>query len=106
MRGNDAVVRALGEPRLERAIGVVYLPETERHSHYFRSLLPAQFDAVLHGALGNRRGARDLSRGRLGERHTWSLVAPPIAFQAAWPPFMYFASKPASRSAMAVRHPT
>jgi erythromycin esterase-like protein len=50
MRGNDAAVRALGEPRLERAIGVVYLPETERHSHYFRSLLPAQFDAVLHWA--------------------------------------------------------
>lgn len=43
-----ACATTLGEPRLERAIGVVYLPETERHSHYFRSLLPAQFDAVLH----------------------------------------------------------
>jgi erythromycin esterase-like protein len=35
-------------PLLERAIGVIYLPETERQSHYFRALLPRQFDAVLH----------------------------------------------------------
>jgi erythromycin esterase-like protein len=34
--------------RLERAIGVVYLPETERASHYFDASLPAQFDAVFH----------------------------------------------------------
>ncbi|MER3424101.1 MAG: hypothetical protein C4293_13625, partial [Nitrospiraceae bacterium] len=36
------------EPRLERAIGVIYLPETERLSHYFYARLPEQFDAVLH----------------------------------------------------------
>jgi erythromycin esterase-like protein len=35
-------------PRLERAIGVIYRPETERLSHYFRAQLPQQFDAVLH----------------------------------------------------------
>ena len=40
--------RALGEPRLERAIGVIYRPETERLSHYFYARLPQQFDAVLH----------------------------------------------------------
>jgi erythromycin esterase-like protein len=34
--------------RLERAIGVVYRPETERVSHYFHADLPAQFDAILH----------------------------------------------------------
>jgi erythromycin esterase-like protein len=39
---------ALAEPRLERAIGVIYKPETERWSHYFSSVLPRQFDAVLH----------------------------------------------------------
>jgi erythromycin esterase-like protein len=39
---------ALVEPRLERAIGVIYRPETERSSHYFHASLPAQFDAVLH----------------------------------------------------------
>jgi erythromycin esterase-like protein len=34
--------------RLERAIGVVYRPETERISHYFHARLAEQFDAVLH----------------------------------------------------------
>ncbi|HEX2225878.1 MAG TPA: erythromycin esterase family protein [Candidatus Binatia bacterium] len=34
--------------RLERAIGVVYRPESERASHYFYAALPAQFDAILH----------------------------------------------------------
>jgi erythromycin esterase-like protein len=38
----------LREPRLERAIGVIYRPETERRSHYFHARLPDQFDAVLH----------------------------------------------------------
>ena len=34
--------------RLERAIGVIYRPETELASHYFTARLPDQFDAVLH----------------------------------------------------------
>ena len=34
--------------RLERAIGVIYRPQTERISHYFRADLPNQFDAVFH----------------------------------------------------------
>lgn len=38
----------LHNPRLERAIGVIYRPDTERASHYFRATLPEQFDAVLH----------------------------------------------------------
>jgi erythromycin esterase-like protein len=38
----------LAAPRLERAIGVIYRPETERGSHYFRAHLPEQFDAILH----------------------------------------------------------
>src|SRR6266850_1037528 len=37
----------LHEPRLERAIGVIYRPETERVSHYFHARLPQQFDVVL-----------------------------------------------------------
>lgn len=36
------------EPRLERAIGVIYRPESERISHYFRARLHSQFDAVIH----------------------------------------------------------
>jgi erythromycin esterase-like protein len=39
---------ALREPRLERAIGVIYLPQSERASHYFHAQLPDQFDVVLH----------------------------------------------------------
>lgn len=39
---------ALAKPRLERAIGVIYRPETERQSHYFEACLPEQFDAVVH----------------------------------------------------------
>lgn len=38
----------LHERRLERAIGVVYRPGTERWSHYFHADLPQQFDAVVH----------------------------------------------------------
>lgn len=39
---------ALREPRLQRAIGVVYLPQSERISHYFHARLPEQFDAIVH----------------------------------------------------------
>lgn len=38
---------ALAEPRLERAIGVVYRPESEFLSHYFRAVLSEQFDAYV-----------------------------------------------------------
>jgi erythromycin esterase-like protein len=38
----------LSDPRLERAIGVIYSPRSERASHYFHAQLPAQFDAILH----------------------------------------------------------
>jgi erythromycin esterase-like protein len=44
----EPVRSALSVPRLERAIGVVYKPETERASHYFRARLSEQFDAVIH----------------------------------------------------------
>jgi erythromycin esterase-like protein len=40
--------RELHGRRLERAIGVVYRPETERISHYFHARMGAQFDAVIH----------------------------------------------------------
>jgi erythromycin esterase-like protein len=39
---------ALRHERLERAIGVIYRPDTERASHYFRARLSDQFDAVMH----------------------------------------------------------
>ncbi len=42
------VAGALREPMLERAIGVIYLPQSELASHYFRARLSDQFDAVIH----------------------------------------------------------
>lgn len=44
----EPVSERLREARLERAIGVIYRPETERESHYFPAQLRDQFDAVLH----------------------------------------------------------
>jgi erythromycin esterase-like protein len=38
----------LRSERLERAIGVIYRPDTELISHYFNARLPDQFDAILH----------------------------------------------------------
>lgn len=44
--------RAAAEPldvvRLGRAIGVIYLPETERQSHYYHVRPSEQFDALIH----------------------------------------------------------
>ncbi len=48
LNDSDMMMQQLAVPRLERAIGVIYRPETERQSHYFRARLPNQFDAVLH----------------------------------------------------------
>jgi erythromycin esterase-like protein len=45
---DERVASALRERRLERAIGVVYRPQTERVSHYFEARLPGQFDAMIH----------------------------------------------------------
>ncbi|MEA3042048.1 MAG: hypothetical protein QOC65_1537 [Sphingomonadales bacterium] len=42
---NEEAVEALLEPQLERFIGVIYRPETERWSHYAQAVLPNQFDA-------------------------------------------------------------
>jgi protein-L-isoaspartate(D-aspartate) O-methyltransferase len=42
---NDAAAEALMEARLERFIGVIYRPQTERWSHYSEAVLPRQFDA-------------------------------------------------------------
>jgi erythromycin esterase-like protein len=47
LRGNPEGA-ALEDARLQRAIGVIYLPRTERMSHYFHASLPHQFDAIIH----------------------------------------------------------
>jgi erythromycin esterase-like protein len=47
LRGNAGVTSALQSAMLQRAIGVVYLPQTEAQSHYIQARLPEQFDAVI-----------------------------------------------------------
>ena len=42
-----ALREALSAPRRERAIGVVYRPDTELYSHYFEAVLAEQFDAYV-----------------------------------------------------------
>jgi erythromycin esterase-like protein len=42
------VAQSLNKPRLQRAMGVIYHPETERQSHYFHARLADQFDVVMH----------------------------------------------------------
>ena len=46
--GNDQLDYFLKIPRLQRAIGVIYRPETERLSHYFFTHLLYQFDSLIH----------------------------------------------------------
>jgi erythromycin esterase-like protein/predicted phosphoribosyltransferase len=65
LRSEPALASALASPRLERAIGVLYLPDTERVSHYFQARLPEQFDFVLH--FDETRAVEPLERDALWE---------------------------------------
>lgn len=58
---------------LERAIGVIYRPETERASHWFRAHLASQFDAVVH--LDHTSAVRPLDRTEL-----WDAGEPPETY--------------------------
>lgn len=62
-RDSRRVAEALDPFRLERAIGVIYRPETERQSHYFEASLSRQFDAVVH--FDHSRAVEPLERGFL-----------------------------------------
>ncbi len=64
--GPAPLVAALDVPRLERAIGVIYRPETERVSHYFKAHLPRQFDVVFH--YDHTRAVEPLDRTSAWER--------------------------------------
>ncbi|WP_312553898.1 erythromycin esterase family protein [Massilia sp.] len=48
LRHDTPVRRLMLERRLERAIGVLYLPRSERQSHYFNAQMAQQFDAIIH----------------------------------------------------------
>jgi erythromycin esterase-like protein len=47
-RGQNSVADLLKVERLQRAIGVIYRPETEDRSHYFYTSLPRQLDFLIH----------------------------------------------------------
>ncbi|GAB3229198.1 erythromycin esterase family protein [Glycomyces halotolerans] len=68
---------ALRRPRLERAIGVIYRPETERYSHYFNVDLAEQFDAVIHidetGALEPLDRTERWDRGEAPETYPFTV---------------------------------
>ncbi len=64
---------ALRDPRLQRAIGVIYRPETERHSHYFRARLVDQFHAIIH--LDHTHAVAPLERSA-----QWDRGEPPETF--------------------------
>jgi erythromycin esterase-like protein len=64
--GAEDAVPSLNDPRLERAIGVIYLPETERLSHYFHASLPDQFDGLLH--IDRTRSVEPLEKGAVWTR--------------------------------------
>ena len=63
LRGNETVKQLLSRRRLERAIGVIYLPERERYSHYFHADMARQFDAVIH--FDETRAVKPLDRSAL-----------------------------------------
>jgi erythromycin esterase-like protein len=57
---------ALRSTRLERAIGVIYRPDTERESHYFRARLAGEFEAVIH--IDETRAVEPLERTAAWDR--------------------------------------
>ena len=73
LRNGAAKTSLMAKPRLERAIGVVYRPETERVSHYFLADMPRQFDAVYH--FDETRAVEPLEKP---ER--WHDIEPPETF--------------------------
>ena len=73
---DPAVAETLAGPLLERAIGVIYRPQTERQSHYFAARLPQQFDALVH--IDETRAVEPLER-----TPEWELQEPPETYPFA-----------------------
>jgi protein-L-isoaspartate(D-aspartate) O-methyltransferase len=61
--------QTISQPILERAIGVIYRPETELQSHYFQAVLPVQLDE--YAWLDETRAVRALSPVREGMPDTY-----------------------------------
>jgi erythromycin esterase-like protein len=45
---SEVETRAVRTPRLQRAVGVIYLPANEYQAHYYTATLREQFDAAIH----------------------------------------------------------
>src|SRR5437763_17037544 len=60
LRDSGEIAKWLRTERLERAIGVIYAPETERWSHYFHARPAERFDAVIH--IDETRAGQPLER--------------------------------------------
>lgn len=60
---NPGLEHYLSIPRLQRAIGVIYRPESERLSHYFFTHLPYQFNGLIH--FDKTRGLQPLGQEAL-----------------------------------------
>ncbi|MGH9421964.1 MAG: erythromycin esterase family protein, partial [Thermoanaerobaculia bacterium] len=67
----------LSRPRLERAIGVIYRPETERLSHYFKANIQNQFDGVFH--FDETRALDPLEKPE-----GWHTIEPPETFPSGF----------------------
>ena len=73
LRDNAALQRLAAPQRLQRAIGVIYRPETERQSHYFMTRLPQQFDALIH--IDETSALEPLDHGPV-----WHSIEPPETY--------------------------
>lgn len=71
---NKELREALMEARLERFIGVIYHPQTERQSHYSMAILPSQFDCYIWFHTTHEVGALDVHQPH-----------PAVEFEETWP---------------------
>jgi len=76
LRFDDPGLSAFTTPLLERAIGVIYLPQTERQSHYFHARVADQFDALIH--IDHTTAVEPLERTA-----PWTTVEPPETYPSA-----------------------
>ncbi|AKJ28200.1 erythromycin esterase family protein [Caldimonas brevitalea] len=67
LTGDEELRRALHGPYLTRAIGVIYRPDTELLSHYFKTSVAEQFDALVH--VDHSRAVRPLDDAQLWEHN-------------------------------------
>jgi erythromycin esterase-like protein len=81
LRERNSANELLRAERLERAIGVIYRPATERLSHYFEAQLPQQFDAIIHldetHALEPLERTSEWERGELPETYPLNFSSSP-----------------------------